>query len=75
MATLYFTGKDDGPTIEEFIKQHKCVWKNSWKWWAVEDFKDEAATWWGLLNQTKCYNLPHEEFEKFLLDRWSHTRK
>jgi len=41
----------------------------------VQLLRDDAATWWGLLNQKKCYNLPDEEFEKFLLDRWSHTRK
>ena len=42
---------------------------------ALANFKDEAATWWGLLNQKKCFSLPDEEFEKLLLDRWSHPRK
>ena len=38
-------------------------------------FIDEVATWWELLNQKKCSNLPDEEFEKFFLDRWFHARK
>ena len=42
---------------------------------ALAKFEDEAATWWGLLNQKKCFNLPNEEFEELLLDRWSHARK
>jgi len=72
---LLFKGKDNGPTIEEYIKKQKWLWDNNWKWWVVQNFTDEAATWWGLLNQKKCSNLPNEEFEKLLLDRWSHARK
>jgi len=72
---LYFTGKDDGPTIEEHIKKHKSLWAPHWRTFLVFNFKEEAATWWGLLNQKKCSNLPDEEFEKLLLDRWSHARK
>ena len=75
MAGLGFTGKDNGPTIEEYIKKQKSLWKNNWKWWVLELFREEAATWWGLLNKTKCYNLPDEKFEKLLLDRWSHAKK
>ena len=75
MEKLYFTGKDNGITIEEYIKQKKFVWYKSWKWWVVQNFRDEATTWWELLNQKKCYNLPDEEFEKLLLDTWSHARK
>ena len=41
----------------------------------MANFADEAATWWELHNENKCSNLPDEEFEKFLLDRWSHDRK
>jgi hypothetical protein len=28
---MYFTGKDDGPSIEEFLKSHKSEWKEKWK--------------------------------------------
>jgi len=41
----------------------------------VAHFSDEAAPWWELLNKNKFYNLSYEEFEKLLLDRWSHARK
>ena len=75
MATPYFTGKDNGPTIEKHIKIQKSLWPEHWKFWVVTKFKDEAAIWWKLLNQKKCSNLPDEEFEKFILDRWSHPRK
>ena len=72
MAVL-FTGKDNSPTIEEYIKKHKSLWAHNWRTFVVFNF--EAATWWGLLNQKKCSNLLDEEFEKLLLDRWSHARK
>ena len=75
MAVLCFTGKNNGPTIEEYIKTHKLLWTHHWRTFVVFNFEDEAATWWGLLNQKKCSNLPDEEFEKLLLDRWSHARK
>ena len=41
----------------------------------MDQFKDEAATWWELLKKKKLYNLLDEEFENLLLDRWSHVRK
>jgi len=72
---LLFARKDNGPTIKEYIKTQKWLWNNCWRWWVVEQFRDEAAIWWGLLNQKKCSSLPDEEFEKLLLDRWSHARK
>jgi len=75
MAILCFTGKYNGPTIEEYIKAKKSLWPHLWRFFIVSNFKDEAATWWGLLNQKKCSNLPDEEFEKLLLDRWSYVRK
>lgn len=75
MTVLYFTGRDNGSTIEEYIKERKSLREKHWKFWAVANFEDEAATWWELLNKMKCSNLPNEEFEKFILDRWSHARK
>ena len=75
MAVLCFTGKDNGPTIEEYIKEKNSLWAHHWRFFVVGNFKYEAATWWGLLNQKKCSNFPDEEFENLLLDRWSHARK
>ena len=61
----FFTGNDKGPTIEEYINEYKRLFIHNWKWWVVQKFRDEAATWWGLRNKTKCYNLPDKAFEKF----------
>jgi hypothetical protein len=43
---LFFTGRDDVPSIEEFIQSHKSLWKG--KWTSVVDwcFKDSALIWW-----------------------------
>ena len=58
-----------------YIKEKKSLWAKHWRFWVVANFPDGVATWWELLNQKKCSNLPDEEFEKLLLDRWSHARK
>ena len=72
---LYFTGKDDGPTIEECIKQKKWVWKNQWRdSWGLA-FKDEAYKWYLSLDDKQLTKLSDAEFEKVLLDKWSHARK
>ena len=40
-----FTGKDDSPTIEEYIKQTKSVWEKNWKDSVWLNFRDEAYKW------------------------------
>jgi len=71
----FFIGNDKGPTIEEYINEYKRLFIHNLKWVALVNFEYEAATWWGLLNQKNCFNPPEEEFEKLLLDIWSHARK
>lgn len=75
MVVLYFTGKYNGPTIEEYIKEQNSLWATHWKFWAMSNFKDEATTWWELLNKKKCSNLLDEEFVNFLLEKWYNARK
>jgi hypothetical protein len=42
---MYFTGKYDGPSIEEFIK-NKLVWKEKWKFYIPFGFQEDASIWW-----------------------------
>ena len=63
---LIFTGKDDGLTIEEFIKRAKSEVGQYWRPLARFNFRKETAIWWQLLDCQKHLNLPHEEFEKIL---------
>ena len=73
---LFFTGKDDGPTIEEFIKDRKHIFKTDWRGKVWLFLIDEAAKWWwNSLDHKQLTKLSDEEFEKLLLDRWSHARK
>ena len=74
MATLYFTGKDDGPTIEECIQRYKSTYGKFLKFQMLSNMRGEAQKW-NLLLDYEWLNLPDEEFEKLLLDRWSHARK
>ena len=39
------------------------------------NLKDEATKWWFSLDLEQLTKLSDEEFEKLLLDRWSHARK
>ena len=74
-SIFFFTGNNNGPTIEEFIKIQKSLWQKHWKCFIVANFKDEAVTWWESPDRQKHLSLPNEEFEKVFLDKWSHARK
>ena len=43
---LIFTGKDDGHTIEEFIKRENLTFGKYWRSLAWILLKDEVAIWW-----------------------------
>ena len=68
-----FTGKDDGPTIEEFIKELKSRYGRYWRVWF--NLKDEATKWWVSLDRKQLTKLSDAEFEKVLLDKWARARK
>jgi len=70
-----FTGNDKGLIIQELLERQKSLWPKHWKGFVVAYFKDEVTTWWKSLNRMKWLNPPKEEFEKLLLDKWSHARK
>jgi len=53
----YFTGKDDSPTIEEYIKQTKSVWAKNWKDSVWLNFRDEAYEWYFSLETSNCPNF------------------
>jgi hypothetical protein len=72
---MFFTGKDDGPSIEEFIKDRKSSKKENWKDLVVCKLQGDATIWWKSLNYNKMMALSDEEFEKLFLDKWSHAKK
>jgi hypothetical protein len=43
---IFFTSKDDGPSIEECIQNCKSSWKEKWKFCLHHYFKDDAHIWW-----------------------------
>ena len=47
---MFFTGKFDGPSIEEYIKCAKSLWKNSWIFGLCLGVKDDATIWWDSLH-------------------------
>jgi len=46
MAILYFTRKDDGLTIEEFIQRYNYTHETRWKIPMVLNMRDGAEKWW-----------------------------
>ena len=68
---MYFTGKDDGPSIENFIKEEKLAWKKNWRGLVSLHLQDDAFIWWAPLKYSKTMALSDEEFEKMFLDRWT----
>jgi hypothetical protein len=69
---MYFTGKCDGPSIESFIKEIKSAWEDTWPHWVDLKLQGDAAIWWKSLDYKEMMRLSNVEFEKILLDKWSH---
>jgi hypothetical protein len=69
---MYFIGKCDGPSIESFIKEIKSAWEDTWPHWVDLKLQGDAAIWWKLLDYKEMMTLSNVEFEKILLDKWSH---
>jgi hypothetical protein len=72
---MFFTGKDDGPNIEEFIKYLKSFSKENWKHWVSCYLKGDAVIWWQSHRYSQLMALSDEALENFLLDKWSHAAK
>jgi hypothetical protein len=61
---MYFTGKDDGPSIEEYIKSQKSLWKENWKFCLHMVSKKMLAIWWksfGLCEDDGTFNEAYEK--------------
>ena len=71
---MSFTGKYDGPSIEDFLKSHKSEWKDKWKFSLYLCLREDAHTWWKSFDFWEWMSLFEEALEKFLLDKWYHTK-
>jgi len=71
----FFTGNDVGFSIEEFLKDLKARVSNNWRFWIEFYLKDEAMVWYNSLDYSKMKALSDEDFEKVILDKWSHNLK
>ena len=70
-----FTGKDDDPTIEEFIQRIKSKYGICWKIAVWFNLTEEADRWYSSLDYQQLIKLSDAEFEKVFLDKWSRARK
>jgi len=59
-----FLGKDDSPTIEEFIQKLKSLYGIFWMSIVPISLKEEAAIWWNSLGIKDLSKFSNEEFEK-----------
>ena len=71
----YFTRKDDGISIQEYLEENKIKWYIVWKFWAAYYLKDDVKLWWESLNRDKMKTLLDKEFEQVFLDKWYHAKK
>jgi hypothetical protein len=71
---IFFTGRDDGPSIEEFIQSHNSLWKGQEKSFVDCGFKGDALIWWKSFHHSEWMSLFEESLEKSLLDKWYHTK-
>ena len=70
-----FTGRDDSPTIEEFIQIIKSKYEIFWKDMVRLNLQEEADRWWRSLGIKQLDNLSDEEFEKLFMEKQSCARK
>ena len=75
MTTLHFTGKGDGPTIEEFLQTIKLKHGRFWKPIVWFNLREDADRWWRSLGIKQLKDLSDEEFEKLFMDKWSYATK
>ena len=75
MEELYFTGKDDGPTIEEFIQRYKSTHGTQWKIQMILNMRDETKKSFSSLYYKQFLTLLNAEFEKMFLDKWYRAKK
>jgi hypothetical protein len=73
--SMYFTGNDDGPSIEEYIQNQNSSWKEQWKICLHDGFKEYACIWWNSFNYNELMTLSNETYETLILDRWYHVGK
>jgi hypothetical protein len=71
---MYFIEKCDGPSIEVFIKERNPTWEENWTHWVDLKLQGDVAIWWKLLDYKEVMTLSNGEFEKLLLDKWSHGK-
>jgi hypothetical protein len=57
---MYLTRKDDGPSIEDFLKSHKSEWKGQWKSFVDRDFKGDALKWWKSFHHSEWMSLSED---------------
>ena len=66
---LLFTGKDDGPLIEENIRWVKSGNPITWKIRLSTSLMDYVEIWWQSLDSAKMMAFSDEAFEKIFLDK------
>ena len=60
---MYFTGNNDGPSIEEYIKYYKKTFLSSWKFAIWANLRGNALLW------RNSIDLCPKELEQLFLDK------
>jgi hypothetical protein len=66
---MYFNGKDDGLSIEEYIQNYKSTWKERWKFCVQCGFKNNACIRWQSFDYCELMTLCDEALEKIILEK------
>ena len=71
---MFFTGKDDSPSIEEYIQYQTSSWKYCWRICLHYGFQEDARIWWNSFNYNELMTLSDEAYVKLILDYWFYTK-
>jgi hypothetical protein len=71
---MFFIGKYDDISIEEYIKSIESLWGNQWKNRVWLSLKDDVMVWWYEVKSEAIHALSDKEYENLFLDKWSHAK-
>jgi len=71
---IHFNDKDDGPSIEEYIKNIKSFSRIVWRIGIWVHLRDDARSQWHGINSKEIHALSDKKYEKLFLDKWSRAK-
>jgi hypothetical protein len=67
---MHFNGRDEVPSIEEYVKNIKSSCGLLWQVGIWINLRDDASKWWNEVKYDEIFELSDKEYENLFLDKW-----